>query len=154
MGDLKSARQLYPRALARFNELGLRTEAARARWGYALTLAAEGRTPHAVSELYKVRATFLFLAMNREAAMAGLDVVRIKFDAEDDVQQLCAELVTTFVAAGLTQNAIEALAYLREQAKAGDVTPQKIDRVRNYFGELALQPNLLFAQLPDGEEPR
>jgi tetratricopeptide (TPR) repeat protein len=154
LGDLKAARTFYPRALAYFNELGLRTEAERVRWGYALCLAVEGRVAHAASELYKVRATFLLLGMNTDAATAALDIVRVKWDAAQDVRELCSELVTTFAAAGMTQHAIEALAYLREQAKAGDIDATKIESVREYFGELAHHPSLRFSGPPEEEEPR
>jgi tetratricopeptide (TPR) repeat protein len=154
MGDLDAARDLYPRALARFKELELPTEAARVRWGYGLCLAAQGKIPFAVSELYQVRGTFLLLGMNTDGAMVGLDIVRTRFDADEDVRDLCAELVTTFTIAGLTQNAVEALAYLREQAKHGSISAGKIERVRTYFGELARKPTLSFARPPDEEGAR
>jgi tetratricopeptide (TPR) repeat protein len=154
MGDLDAARDLYPRALARFSELELPTEAARVRWGYGLCLAAQGKIRFAVSELYQVRGIFLLLGMNTDAAMVGLDIVRTRFEADEDVRDLCAELVKTFAIAGLTQNAVEALAYLREQAKHGSISARKIERVRTYFGELARKPTLLFARPGDEEEAR
>lgn len=150
--DLPSARDLYPRALALFEELNLPTETARVRWGYALSLAAQGRMPWAVSELYKVRAIYLSLGANADAAVSMLDIVRVRFDAGEDVRDICIELVATFSAAGLTQDAIEALAYLREQAKQGTLTSSKITRVRTYFGELLRTPVLHFARPNDDEE--
>jgi len=151
LGDLAAARDLYPRALVHFEELNLPTEAARVRWGYALSLAALGRIPSAVSELYKVRAVYLSLGANADATVSMLDIVRIRFDADEDVQELCADLVATCSAAGLTQNAIEALAYLREQSKRRMLTSTKINRVRTYIGELTRTPALLFAR-PDDDE--
>jgi tetratricopeptide (TPR) repeat protein len=78
LGDLDGARDLYPRALAHFEALNIPSDANCARWGLAVTLAASGRASYAVSELYKVRAVFLSLGMNRHAVCAALDVVRIK----------------------------------------------------------------------------
>lgn len=153
MGDLAAARELYPRALARFNELDLPTEASRVRWGYARCLAAQGKTRSAVSELYQVRGVFLHLGMNTDAAMVGIEIVRVRFEADEPVGELCSELVETFVDAGLTQNAIEALAYLREQAKHGSITSHKIETVRTYFGELVQKPALRFVRPRDEEEP-
>jgi tetratricopeptide (TPR) repeat protein len=152
LGDLGSARDLYPRALALYEELDIRDDANRVRWGYALTLASEGKVAAAVSELFMVRAVFLSLGMNSQAACAALDVVRLRFDAGEDVREVCAELVTTFTAAGMAQNAIEALAYLREGAKNATLTTMKIVRLRTYFDELSSKPTLLFARPPENEE--
>ncbi|MDQ3279900.1 MAG: tetratricopeptide repeat protein [Acidobacteriota bacterium] len=152
LGDLDAARDLYPRALAHFEALDIPSDATCTRWALALTLAASGKVSHAISELYKVRAMFLSLGMNSHAASAAMDIARIKFDAGDDVRALCAELVPLLTGAGLTQNAVEALAYIREQAQRGVLTKKKIVRARTYFDELARQPLLLFARPPDDEE--
>jgi tetratricopeptide (TPR) repeat protein len=152
LGDLKAARDLYPRALKHFEELDMPTEAARVRWGFALSLAAEGKTAKAVSELFKVRAVYLFLGANSDAAAAALDIVRVRFDAGLDVHELCVELVATFTTAGMTQNAVEALAYLRQQAKHGTISASKIEQVRTYLGELTRKPSLVFRRPPDREE--
>lgn len=152
LNDLDGARDLYPRALAHFEALNIPSDANSTRWALALTLAASGKVAHAISELFKVRAVFLSLGMNRHAATAALDIVRIKFEAGEDVQDLCVELVPLLTQAGLTQNAVEALAYLREQQKRGQLTAKKIARVRRYFNELATTPLLLFARPADEEE--
>jgi tetratricopeptide (TPR) repeat protein len=152
LGDLDSARDLYPRALAHFEALNIPSDANCARWGLAVTLAASGSLPYAVSELYKVRAVFLSLGMNSHAASAAMDIVRIKFDAVEDVRSLCAELVPLLTKAGLTQNAIEALAYIREQAQRGRLTSSQIVRVRTYFDQLATKPLLRFARPRQDEE--
>lgn len=152
LGDLDAARDLYPRALAHFEALNIPSDANCTRWALALTFAAAGRVPHAVSELYKVRAIFLSLGMNSHAASAGMDIARIKFEAGEDIRDLCTELVPLLSQAGLTQNAIEALAYIREQAQQGVVTTKKIVRVRRYFDQLATKPLLLFARPLDDEE--
>ncbi|HEV7767936.1 MAG TPA: tetratricopeptide repeat protein, partial [Thermoanaerobaculia bacterium] len=152
IGDYDAARDLYPRALAHFEALNIPSDANCARWGLAVTLASVGRVPYAVSELYKVRAVFLSLGMNSHAASAAMDIVRIKFDAGEDVRNLCTELVPLLTKAGLTQNAIEALAYIREQAEQGELTTTKIVRVRTYFDQLASRPLLLFARPRDDEE--
>lgn len=152
MEDYEAARDLYPRALAHFDALNLPSDANCARWGLAVTLGAMGAIAHAVSELYKVRAVFLRLGMNSHAASAALDIVRIKFDVGEDVQDLCAELVPLLASAGLTQNAIEALAYIREQAQSGQLTTKKIVRARTYFEQLASKPLLLFARPWNEEE--
>jgi tetratricopeptide (TPR) repeat protein len=152
LGDLDGARDLYPRALLHFEALNIPSDANCTRWALALALAASGKASYAISELFKVRAVFLSLGMNSQAASAVLDIVRIKFDVGEDVANLCAEIVPLLTQAGLTQNAVEALAYIREQAKRGQLTTAKITRVRTYFDELANKPMLLFARPPEEEE--
>jgi tetratricopeptide (TPR) repeat protein len=153
LGRLDAARDLYPRALRLFEELHIQDDANTVRWGYALSLAAEGRTASAASELYKVRAVFLAAGMNLHAASAALDIVRLKFETGQNVQHECTELVPVFVKAGMMQHAIEALAYLREQANADRLTLETISRVRTYFDELRTRPSLVFARaIRDGGE--
>lgn len=152
LGDLHSARDFYNRALTHFEALNVTGDANCVRWAYALSLAADGSIAFAVSELFKVRAVFLSLGMNSRAASAALDVVRIKFDAGEDVRELCAELIPVFADAGLTQNALEALAYVREQARSGTLTTRRITRVRTYFDELGSKPTLLFVHPREEED--
>ncbi len=90
--------------------------------------------------------------MNCQAASAALEIVRIKFDVGDNVGDLCAGLVPLFAEAGLTQNAIEALAYLREQAKQKRLTSAKIESVRAFFDVLPQRPTLAFARPRSGED--
>jgi tetratricopeptide (TPR) repeat protein len=151
LGDLDAARDLYPRALGHFETLNLPSDANCTRWALALTLATIGKVRIAVSELYKVRAVFLSLGMNSHAACAAMDIARIKFDCGEDVRDLCAELVPLLTNAGLTQNALEALAYIRQQAQQGHLTITKIVRVRTYFDQLVTKPLLLFVR-PSGDE--
>jgi tetratricopeptide (TPR) repeat protein len=155
MGDIQAARDLYPRVLKHMHELELTTELPRVTWGYALTLAAENRFEAAVSELYKVSNLYLHFGMNLDAATAHLDIVRIRFSTDEDITEDCRQLVETFANAGAAQNALEALAYLREQARCGQMTMGKLERVRTYFTELQRKPNLLFARPgSDGEDQR
>jgi tetratricopeptide (TPR) repeat protein len=152
LGDLKAARDLYPRALAHFEELDLPTETTRVRWAHALSLAADGRISYAISELFQVRAIYLSLGMNSHAASAALDIVRFRFDMDEDVRDLCTELVRVFTDAGMTQGAIEALAYLRQQARDGRLTTKMIARVRTYFSELTTRQTLLFVPAREEED--
>jgi tetratricopeptide (TPR) repeat protein len=113
LGDVEAAQSLYPRALTHFRALNVPSDANCARWGMALTLAAVGKTAFALSELYQVRAVFLRLGMDSHAASAALDVARIKFDAGEDVRDLCVEVIPLLAQTGLTHLAVEALAYIR-----------------------------------------
>ncbi len=149
LGDIAAARAFYGRALENFQMFNVATEIPRVRWAYALALADEGRAHEAISELFIVRAEYLKFGMIRDATLAALDVVRIKSEIEEDVAYAAAELIETFAQAGIAQNALEALAYLREQAERGTVSEGVLRRVTSYFHELRLRPAALFLPLPE-----
>jgi hypothetical protein len=98
-----------------------------------------------------VRAEYLRFGMNTDAALAVLDVVRIKVALGEEIAHLASELVDTFAKAGMTQNALEALAYLREQADAGRASEHTVKRVTAYLRELRLRPAALFLRPPEDE---
>lgn len=151
LGDIQAAREIYPRVIKYMTTLGLTTDLPRVTWGYALTLVAEGKLGTAISEIYKVRNLYLHLGMNLDAATAELEIVRIKLQLGEDVVDYCSQLVETFARAGAAQNALEAFAYLREQAAAGQLTLAKIESVRIFAAELPKKPNLRFVR-PESHE--
>lgn len=145
LGEHATARVLRARALQHFEAAKATAELPRVRWAHAGALAAEGRSGEAIFELYKVRSEFLSLGMIISAASASLDMVRLKTERGEDVTSTARELVTTFVEAGMTPNAVEALAYIREQARAGALTMKKIEAARDFLKSLERQPAQLFA---------
>lgn len=154
LGDIPAARQLYERAVALFDELGTAMEKPRVRWAYGLSLADEGRIKEGIWQILKARGELLALGVNGDAAVATLDAVRLKHVLGENVMHTCAELVQTFHEAGMTQNALEALAYLREQSRRGTVTTNKIARVQEFLRTLGRAPMQLFVRPPDSEGDR
>ncbi|HUP61367.1 MAG TPA: hypothetical protein VNA69_13200 [Thermoanaerobaculia bacterium] len=150
LGDRTAARELDARALSHSEYLGA-IERPHIRWTYAMTLAEDNRVNAAISELYLARGECLALGMNALAACYGLDIVRLKFDRGDDVTASCSELVDEFARRGMMQSAIEALAYLREEAIRHTITPQKIQYIREFVSETAKAPLRLFAPPVDDE---
>lgn len=148
LGEHETARALRGRALEKFEAANATAELPRARWEHAVALAAEDRTSEAILELYKVRSEFLRFGMIISAASASLDIVRLKHDRGDDVTGTARELVTTFVEAGMTANAIEALAYIREEARASTLTPPKIQAARDFLKSLERHPSQIFLPPP------
>jgi len=151
LGDIPAARAFYSRALENFQGFNVATELPRTRWAYALTLVDDGRPRDAISQLFMVRAEYLRFGMNTDAALSALDVVRIKVALGEDIAHLASELVETFAKAGMTQNALEALAYLRERADANRVSEHTLNRLTTYFRELRLRPAALFVRPPEDE---
>jgi tetratricopeptide (TPR) repeat protein len=149
LGDRAAAADLDARALKHFEELGTTVDKPRVRWTHALSLADEGRISEALLELYKTAAEFIPLGMNGDAACCGLDVVRLRFERGENVTTTCIDLVDQFTKRGMTQNALEALAYLREEARRETISLPKIRRVRDYVLETSRGPARLFLPPPD-----
>src|SRR5438094_6694037 len=103
----RAARSFYARALENFQMFRVATEIPRVRWAYALALADDARPHESISELFIVRAEYLRFGMITDAALAALDVVRIKSALGEDIAYAAAELVETFAKAGMAQNALE-----------------------------------------------
>lgn len=154
LGDVPAARELYSRAVALFDELGTAMEKPHVRWAYGLSLADEGRVQEGIWQVLKARTELLALGVNGDAAVAMLDAVRLKHSLGEDVTHLCAELVPTFAEAGMTQNALEAFAYLREQARRGRISGKKIVSVQTFVRTLGRTPLQLFLRPPDDDDDR
>jgi len=153
-GDRAAAADLDARALKRFEELGTTVEKPRVRWTHALSLADEGRRSEALLELYTTAAEFAALGMNGDAACCRLDVVRLRFERGEDVTTTCVDLVDECTRRGMTQDALEALAYLREEAHRHTISVPKIRRVREYVLEASRGPARLFLPPPDDCDER
>jgi tetratricopeptide (TPR) repeat protein len=154
LGELAAARDFFSRSLARYAQFGsaVAAEVPKVRWSYALLLSAAEQPDDAVAELERVEAELLRLGMNTDAAIAALDIVRIRFERDEDVTRFCSGLVLRLANAGMAQNAIEALAYVREAARTGQLSHEKLEKVRTYLRELPKKPNLIF--LPPPEDAR
>ncbi|HEY4639925.1 MAG TPA: hypothetical protein VII75_01155 [Thermoanaerobaculia bacterium] len=149
LGDLTSARSLRGRALEHLERVKAPPgEMPRIRWEHALALAAEGLVGEAIFELYKVRSELLRYGKIISAATAGLDIVRLRFERGEDVTTTASELVTTFAEAGLTPNAMEALAYVRARAQAQALTVRQITVARDFFKVLEREPARVFLPPP------
>jgi tetratricopeptide (TPR) repeat protein len=147
--DLQAARTLDALALTHFEELGTTVEKPRIRWMEARALADEGQLSAAILQLRITRSEFLSLGMNGSAAACGLDIVRLRHDRDEDVTSECTELIETLTGAGMIQPAIEALAYLREQARRGTVSTEKIVAVQTFVHEAGKGQARMFVPPPE-----
>jgi len=149
MSLFEDGKRLYAQAISSFERLGLMSRRAVARWGLARILADEGRHEPALSLLNELRAEFEELGMAEDVALASLDSADalLALNRRAEVADLCRAAIEYFGKAGLaySEPAMTALAYLREAAEQGTLTPATVGRVRSYFEVLPKQPNLLFA---------
>jgi len=135
------------RALSLLEELGMDGERQRAMWGLASLLSREGRNSEAADGLSRVRADFISRGMVLDAAVVSLDLVELLVTSGDtrSVSALCSELVATFTAAGMTSNALTALAFLRDVAETASLDADTVRQVHRFVRGLKSQPTLMFA---------
>jgi tetratricopeptide (TPR) repeat protein len=146
-GEYAAAISHFTTALIKFDELGMDTERQRALWGIAGVHAKNGRVGDAVAELNGVQADFLRRGMPLEAALVSLATIEllVTIDRVTLFPAVYEGLVATFANAGMTENALKALAYLESHASDHTVTVAEVQRVRMFMRGLRENPMLMFA---------
>lgn len=128
------------RCVAGFARAGLPTEQTRSRWrlGIAL-LGTPGRYAEGVALLRAVWQEFTDLDLPVDAALSALDLAEalVTNGETSEVPSICRTAIAQLTDAGLTMQAIPALALLREAAALGGVTREllrdahaKVEKVR------------------------
>jgi tetratricopeptide (TPR) repeat protein len=145
--DAKAAEPVLLDALRVFEREAMETEVARIRWALSRVPLVEGHFETAIAGLRASRLEADRLGLANVAAYITLDLVEalVAIGAKLlEVQKLCRELFTTFKAAGMVNEALSALAYLREATRARTITPEKVRHVRRFLLRLEDQPTLRF----------
>jgi tetratricopeptide (TPR) repeat protein len=149
LSQFAEAKRMFAHAVSSFEELGLVSRRAISRWWLARALSDEGSYEQALPLLVAIRSEFEELGMSEDVALVALhaaDVLLI-LERPAEVAELCRSSIEYFAKAGLaySQSAMTALAYLREAADQGTLSPAKVKQVRAFFKVLPKQPHLLFA---------
>jgi hypothetical protein len=150
LGDGKSAEPALLGALRVFEGEGMETEVARIRWALARVSLVAGHFTIAISQLRASRTECERLGLSNAVAYISLDLVEALVATGTnllEVQNLCRELLATFKAAGLVNEALTALAYLREATRARTITSAKVRHVRRFLTRLENHPTLRFDPL-------
>jgi tetratricopeptide (TPR) repeat protein len=150
LGNVAAAEPALVEALGIFEREGIQTEAARIRWGLARVLLAAGQFSTAITKLHASRAECERLGLANVAAYITLDIVEalVATGANlQEVQRLCREVFVTFKAAGMVNESLTAIAYLREATRARTITREKVRHVRRFLTRLEDQPTLRFDPL-------
>jgi tetratricopeptide (TPR) repeat protein len=126
----------FAQALSLYEALGLTTEKIRTRWSLGRLMVSAGKVDDGVARLREAKHEFEALGLTNEAAQVTLDVVEALLATGGDgaeVARLCAGLVESFVAVGMTGNGLTALGYLREAVASGDADRGLVEQVRAYL---------------------
>ena len=135
---LESAGVYFERALSLYEALGLETERIRARWNIGCLRIARGELADGLGQLREAKREFERIGARSDAALVTLDIAEALLAtgdrlAAEEAARLCAALVEGFAAFGATDNALTALAFLREAFESGSATPILVRRVRDYL---------------------
>jgi tetratricopeptide (TPR) repeat protein len=151
-GEVDLAMSYYDMVTAIYEERGMATETARARWNVAAIAAGKGDLGDALRRFEQVARDFDDLGMTSESALVSLDRAEILLSQGrfDDVERLCRHAISLFERAGLTYTtrALTALAFMQEAARKKTADLVLVREVREYLRRLPSQPNLLFAHPP------
>lgn len=150
-GRLSQASLHFHKALMIFRETGPAANRARAEWGLARVLLHGGRQTDAIPRLQSLAAEFEQRGMVTDAALVGIDMADALL-ATGEAQQivdLTTRLFQVFTEAGMLTGALTAMAYLKEAAASGTLTPQALNTVRAFLRRVERQPDLVFVPPPD-----
>lgn len=140
----------FHRSLALFAELGITGERVRTEWGIARMLLAVGKHADAVRRLRHVTAAFEDVGMVTDAALAGLDLAEglLVSHRPREIAEFAVHLFRVFTDAGMLTGALTAIAYIKEAAVEGTLTPTHLDAVRHFLRRAERQHDLLFVPPP------
>jgi tetratricopeptide (TPR) repeat protein len=139
-------------AMNLYRELGMHTERTRSNWGLARLLLRNGKIEEGIDRLRETESEFLAAGMQLVAAVVALDRIEAHLAADEKAVATaeCRSLYSRFSDAGITDNALTALAFLGESAARGQNPEPAVCRVRSYLERLPNEPDLLFAPSPEG----
>lgn len=147
LGDLELGATHLMQAIHLYGELGMKTERIRSKWGLARLLIRNGRFAEGIDRLREAESEFLAAGMQLVAALVALDRIEALFAVDESAAATaeCREIYRRFSDAGITANALTALAYLEESLARGARIQPVVGEVRTYLERLPDEPALLFA---------
>lgn len=152
LGNLEESLRRYEIANAIHREHGNISEILRNRWFMTMMLTEAGRIHDACERLSPLTAEMERLGMTLEASVnmlfiAELFLVKGRYA---EVEDLCRTAMQAFERSGIVyrDQAMTALAFIREAARQKKATEAMARTVREYIDRLPAEPNLLFAPPP------
>jgi tetratricopeptide (TPR) repeat protein len=138
-------------AMNLYRELGMHTERTRSTWRLARLLLRNGKLKEGIDRLREAETEFLAAGMQVVAAVVALDRIEAHLAADENAVATaeCRSLYARFREAGITANALTALAFLAKSASRGQIPQPAVGRVRSYLERLPDEPELLFAPSPE-----
>ncbi len=136
--ELESADVYFARALSLYEALGIETERIRTRWNIGSLRIANGDIADGLARLREARREFAQLGLRSDAALVTLDIAEALLAGGTsagarEAAELCAAIIDSFTAVGMTGHALTALAFLNESFATGRATPGLVRHIRQYL---------------------
>jgi len=143
-GKLDRARWYLTMALTLLSQLGpeYAPEIPRIHMNIARLTMQKGQLPAALAAMQEARQLFASMQMASGVAAAELDIVElfVVMDRAAEAEQLCSGLPAVFRELGMTANALEAAAFLKECAVQKQLRVPHVHHVREYLRDLPQNP--------------
>lgn len=145
-GNLGEASMLFHTALIIFREIGPATDRIATEWGLARVVLHGGKANDAARRLRDVMVAFEDLGMVMDAALAGLDLADalLVLQQPKQIAKVAAHSFHVLKKAGVLTCALAALAYLKESAADGRLSPDVIKDIRMFLRRTERDPELVF----------
>jgi tetratricopeptide (TPR) repeat protein len=149
--NLAEASMHFHHALVIFRETGPERDRVATDYGLARVVLHSGDQNEAIRRLRHVAAEYESRAMISDAALVRLDIVDVLL-AHGHAKQIidiATRLFRIFKHAGMITGALTAMAYMKEAAATGRLTPSGVDALRSFFRRAERRPQLTFIPPPD-----
>ena len=149
--NLTEASLQYHRALIIFREFGPEGDRLATMWGLARVVLQGGKFSEAIRRLRDVADEFEKRGMLHDAALVGLDIAEglLSLGETKQIANLAARLFRVFKDGDMLSGALTALAYMKESAMRGKLTPAGVATVRAFLERARRRPDLVFVPPPD-----
>jgi len=149
-GNLGDASMHFQKALPLVREIGPANERISTEWGVATVLLRAGKLSEAIRRLRDAAAEFEARGMVTDAALVTLDIADglLALGQIHQIVGLAGRMFRVFTDAGMLTGALTALAYVKEAAAAGTLTPEDLEAVRVFLRKAERQRALLFVPPP------
>jgi tetratricopeptide (TPR) repeat protein len=151
LGRSSDAVQPLLRSRALSSELGMNALVDKSEWGLARALLAAGQFTNAIPILRRLHDAFLARQMPEDVGLVDLDIAEalIATNQQAEARELIAKVVTTFLNANLSNQAITALGYLRDLLIITEKPREAVRHVRSFMEKHRSEPARLFLPLED-----
>jgi hypothetical protein len=136
----------FHKALVIFREIGPELDRLATEWGLGRVVLRGGNRNEAIRRLRHVAEGYERCSMISDGALVWLDIAEalLALGQTKQVADIAGRLFRIFRAAGMITGALTAMAFMKEAASSGKLTPRGVSAVRTHLQRARRQPELAF----------